>query len=132
MNVRKMKRFFLIWTIALVVAGTAIAGDGSGTVIVDGQSLSYWQDGPYLHVDGQIYVISQLGTTVSISTIGGPRSGSASVVPNLTPEQAAAYLNSTAEGRAASAKFDRDLKASEAKWNADLKALDAPQRKSHK
>jgi hypothetical protein len=128
----RMNRIFFIWIIALGVTVTAVANDGSGSVIIDGQSVNYLRDGQYLHIDGQTYVISQIGTTVSINTIGGPRSNSASIVPNLTPEQAAAYLNSTAEGRAASAKFDRDLKASEAKWNADLKALDAPQRKSHK
>jgi hypothetical protein len=142
-----MPKFFLITlTVAAIALGapmTAIANDGSGTVIIDGQSVNYLRNGQYLHVDGQTYVISQIGTTVSITTIGGPRSGSASIVPNLTPEQAAAYLNSTAEGRAVSAKFDRDLKASEgkleaelkageAKWNAELKAADAPQRKSHK
>jgi hypothetical protein len=90
--------------------------------LIDGQSVNYLRDGQYLHVDGQTYVISQIGTTVSITTIGRPRSGSVSIVPNLTPEQAAAYLNSTPEGRAASAKFDADLKASEAKWNAELKS----------
>jgi hypothetical protein len=132
--------FFFIWIIAATIA---VANDGSGSVIIDGQSFSYLRDGQLLNVDGQTYVISQIGTTVSITTIGGPRSGSVSIVPNLTPEQAAAYLNSTAEGRAASAKFDRDLKASEgkleaelkageAKWNAELKGLDAAQTKSHK
>jgi hypothetical protein len=99
--------------------------------LIDGQSVNYLRDGQYLHVDGQTYVISQIGTTVSITTIGRPRSGSVSIVPNLTPEQAAAYLNSTPEGRAASAKFDTDLKASEAKWNAELNSS-APRTKSRK
>jgi hypothetical protein len=132
--------FFFIWVIA---ATTAVANDGSGSVIIDGQSVNYLRDGQYLHVDGQTYVISQIGTTVSITTIGGLRSGSPCIVPNLTPEQAAAYLNSTAEGRAISAKFDAELKASEgkleadlkageAKWNAELKGLDAPKTKSRK
>jgi hypothetical protein len=124
MNRKPVGEFFLVTLIFAVIAlgapMTAMANDGSGTVIIDGQSFSYLRDGQFLHVDGQTYVISQIGTTVSSSTIGGPRSGSASIVPNLTPEQAAAYPNSTQEGRAASAKFDADLKASEAKWNAEL------------
>jgi hypothetical protein len=119
-----MKLFF-IWVIALGAAVTAIANDGSGTVIIDGQSFSYLRDGQFLSVDGQTYAISRIGTIVSISTIGGPRCGSATIVPNLTPEQAAAYLNSTLERRSASSKFDADLKASNAKFDADLKASEA-------
>jgi hypothetical protein len=106
-----MKRLFLtlfaaLWTTALFA--------GSGTVIINGESVSYWQDGPYVHIDGQTFVTSRIGNTVAVTTIDGTRGTSASFVPNLTAEQAARYLNSTAEGRAASAKFDADLKNADA------------------
>jgi hypothetical protein len=114
-----MKRLFL--TLFATLSSTALfAGQDSGTVIINGESVSFLQDGPYLHVDGQTFVTSRIGTTVAVTAIGATRGTSPSFVPNMTPEQAARFLNSTAEGRAASAKFDADLKASEAKFNADL------------
>jgi len=118
-RIMNLKLIFSVLTFGITAAAA------NADVVLDGKPVNIFQNGPYLNIDGQTYAISQSGTTTYINTIGIPRSGSASIVPNLTPEQAAAYLNSTPEGRAASAKFDLDLKASEAKFKADLKASEA-------
>jgi hypothetical protein len=69
-----------------------------------------------------LFAGSALADTVMIDT--GVQTyaveGTPVCVPNLTPEQAAAYLNSTAEGRAASAKFDADLKKAGAQIATEL------------
>ena len=108
---------------AILFAG--ICSAFADTVIVDGQAINVWQDGPYLHVGDQTYTARQDGPYLYVDRIGSSPSTGSSYIPNLTPEQAARYLNSTAEGRAASAKFDADLKALEAKTAAELNALDA-------
>lgn len=95
-----MKHFPLILAVSVLFAGSAFAD----VVFVDGQAINVWQNGPFLNVGGQTYTISHIGSSLHIDSTGP------SYVPNLTPEQAAKYLNSTAEGRRAAAKWDSDMK----------------------
>jgi hypothetical protein len=95
-----MKHFPLILATFVLFAGPAFAD----VVFVDGQAINVLQNGPFLNVGGQTYTVSHIGSSLYIDSTGP------SYVPNLTPEQAAAYLNSTAEGRAAAAKWDSHMK----------------------